>query len=52
MQIHCKNHLSTSHSNYVPLTIQGQPDKLEKLTIYGVCISAEDPSMVIMHDML
>ena len=33
-------------------SVPGQPDELEKLTIYGVCISAEDPSMVILHEAL
>ena len=40
------------YSNYVPLAVPGQPEKREKLTICGDCISAEDPSMVNMHDAL
>ena len=43
-------------SYYVPSAVPGpnpgQPDDLEKLTIFGVLISAEDPSMVIMHEAL
>ena len=34
------------YSNYVPSTVQGQPDELKKLTIYGVRISDEDPSVI------
>ena len=41
--IHC-------NSNYVFSSVSGQPDELEKLFIYGVRISAENPSMVNMHD--
>ena len=59
MQIHCKNHLSASRNHYVLQytigrsgTVAGQPDELEKLTIHGVKISAEDPSMVNIHDAL
>ena len=39
------------YSNYVPSLrlVPGQPDELEKLSICGVCISAEDPSIVTMH---
>ena len=38
------------YDNYVPSVVPGQPEELDKLTIYGVRISAEDPSMVIMHE--
>ena len=41
--IHC-------YSNYVPSPVLGQPDELKKLTFYRVRISAEHPSMVIMHN--
>ena len=34
------------YSNYVQLHVLGQPDDLEKLTVYGVRTSVEDPSMV------
>ena len=36
-------------SNIVPLT---QPDELEKLTIFGNRIAADDPDMIIMHEQL
>ena len=39
------------HSNHVPSPVPGQPDELEKLTIYGEHISAEDPSTEFsVHD--
>ena len=44
-QMHC-------YSTMVPLTVDGQPDELEKLTISGTRIAADDPDMLIMHEQL
>ena len=33
----------------VPSTVDGQLDELEKLTIFGTRIAADDPDMLIMH---
>ena len=32
--------------------VDGQPDELEKLTISGTRIAADDPDMLIMHEQL
>ena len=37
------------YSNMVPSTVDGQPDELETLTIFGVRIAADDPDLVMMH---
>ena len=36
----------------VPSTVDRQPDELEKLTIFGTRIAADDPGMLIMHEQL
>ena len=40
------------YSSMVPLTVYGQLDELEKLTIFGTRIAADDPDMLIMHEQL
>ena len=40
------------YSTMVPSTVDGQPDELEKLTIFGTRIAADDPDMLIMHKQL
>ena len=42
------------YSNIVPSTpgVDGQPDEQEKLTIFGICIAADDPGLVIMNEPL
>ena len=39
-------------STMVLSTVDGQPDELEKLTIFGTRIAADDPDMLIMHEQL
>ena len=40
------------YSTMVPSTVDGQPDELEKLTIFGTRIAADDPDILIMHEQL
>ena len=37
------------YSNMMPSMVDGQPDELEKLTIFGISIAADDPDLFIMH---
>ena len=43
--MHCYSHMVLS-------MVDGQPDELETLTMFGICITADDPDLVIMQEQL
>ena len=40
------------YTNMVASTVDGQPDELEKLTIFGILIAADAPDLVVLHEQL